>query len=484
VDSITISQGENECTKNTVHFTTTGPIRSGEQFELRRVTEGFPTLVTSVPAGIMRQMHDVTFLPRTNKDHRYTISSVRPGSPIVTSNHWDIRAADWTCGMPSALRTRVLHVWCPRGRDPLPLDIQGLLFDDSAGALSLANYFHEVSNGQTSLEELADVVQRPLSASAECGTTYDANIPVGAPVNRRGRWTGLPPADTRDEIHAILTEHNRDPSVGPPDRWIVIVDRSPVGGDNGVNVDGVPGAMVGGGGMYDSPRGSQNTILHELGHTYGAKHAGSIRCGDVNKPFPKGTIVDSCTTTPEDADDAVSLYGDRHDPMGNSGYHFSAFNKYLFGWIPPADVITVPMVEKRASSATVTLRDAAWAYGPRLVSIEYGTGAGPEYFFLEYRRAIGFNGPGMLSADNDVDPVSASVYIRYFPTRSLTCNGKPCLAVNSWASTYIQWRPAGSARGLIRLDTPPYWDPYRKIRVTMLSRSGRDTTLKIEHEAL
>lgn len=74
------------------------------------------------------------------------------------------------------------------------------------------------------------------------------------------------------------------------------------------------------------------TVPHELGHNFGAGHASTLSC-------PSG-IPSSCTGFVE--------YGDLYDPMGwnnNGTFHFTGYNKNLFGWLAPANVKQVNLSE-------------------------------------------------------------------------------------------------------------------------------------------
>jgi hypothetical protein len=81
-----------------------------------------------------------------------------------------------------------------------------------------------------------------------------------------------------------------------------------------------------------------------------------------------------------------------------------------------------------------------------ITGIAYGTAIGTEYFFLEYRRALGFNAPGLLGLDED--PVTSSVYIRYFPTRALSCGvATPCVTAADHVSTWLPYTPPEGRAG-------------------------------------
>jgi hypothetical protein len=473
--SITLTNISSSCNSNAINFRRTDPLGPSGKYELfRKETGGSYTRVKVVQGGVPNNILDTNFLPATGRTLTYYIRATPAGSTTaVQSNALSVVASASKCKAPTRMKVRLLRVSCdnagllsrPTGPD---------IFDTTAGAVSVANYFNEVSNGQFSFEGEDEVRTFYLSSGVACGTSYDPNVPASASGSNRGRWIGPYPAAFYDDVRTLI-EYLNDDDIGKPDHWLVVTNRALASLGGGLTADAVPVSYIGGGAFNDPDdyKKGFRDIIHEVGHSLGLWHAGSLRC--TNTAFPRSWNIDS--TCRSDPSNAMTAYGDWTDPMGVSGWHFNAYHKHLLGWIPTSDVRTVFLSSEEAYSNTVTLRDAAWADGPRLIKINYNSGT--EYFFLEYRRPLGYNASGMLGDDSR--PMSASVFITYVPTRALTCGAvTPCMDGGDQPVSFLPGRNPDVP--LIRMDKEPYWDPHRKIRITMLARSGRDTTLRIEHE--
>ena len=114
---------------------------------------------------------------------------------------------------------------------------------------------------------------------------------------------------------------------------------------------------------------SLNVIGHELGHTFGLYHAGSLDCGTVS-------IGGTCS---------VTEYGDPFDVMGNiSSMHFNAFQKNALKWITDASVST-----HVAGTATYTLNPIESPGGSHY-AVRIPAGPNRTYW-LEYRQPTGFD---------------------------------------------------------------------------------------------
>jgi M6 family metalloprotease-like protein len=110
-------------------------------------------------------------------------------------------------------------------------------------------------------------------------------------------------------------------------------------------------------------------IGHELGHTFGLYHAGSLDCGAA-------PIGGSCT---------VTEYGDPFDVMGNiSGMHFNAFQKNALLWIGASGVAT-----HTGGTASYTLAPIESPGGSKY-AVKIAAGPNRTYW-IEYRQPIGFD---------------------------------------------------------------------------------------------
>jgi hypothetical protein len=65
-------------------------------------------------------------------------------------------------------------------------------------------------------------------------------------------------------------------------------------------------------------------LVHELGHAFGLGHASGTRC----------------RTTPLQC--GIDATGDVFSPMGSGSLDFSAYEKFLLGWIPPQQQVSIP----------------------------------------------------------------------------------------------------------------------------------------------
>ncbi len=115
----------------------------------------------------------------------------------------------------------------------------------------------------------------------------------------------------------------------------------------------------------------EQVVAHEMGHGFGLQHAHSLDCGTV-------TLGTNCT---------VSEYGDLFDTMGQSSYHFGAYQKELLGWLgygssPPIKTVT--------ASGTYSI-DPYETTGSLPKALKIARGTTGAYFYVELRRAVGFD---------------------------------------------------------------------------------------------
>lgn len=119
-------------------------------------------------------------------------------------------------------------------------------------------------------------------------------------------------------------------------------------------------------------------VGHEMGHTFGLRHAHSLECG--------ASAVGSACTTWE--------YGDTIDIMGNTAAgHFSAFAKERLGWLNYQTQPTITTVQASGRYA-IEAYSATPGGLPKALKIPRGTDpttGATLWYFVEYRQPIGFD---------------------------------------------------------------------------------------------
>lgn len=123
---------------------------------------------------------------------------------------------------------------------------------------------------------------------------------------------------------------------------------------------------------------SLRTVGHELGHNFGLHHAKDLDCGT--------DIIDGRCISFE--------YGDALDIMGKSGItgHFNAFSKQQLGWLT-SEAGTIVTADSDGSYQLEPYETAPNGEA-KGIRVRRGTDAEtgePQWYYLEYRQAIGFD---------------------------------------------------------------------------------------------
>lgn len=207
-------------------------------------------------------------------------------------------------------------------------------------------------------------------------------------------------------------------------------------------------AYIGYGLAFIKQTSALSVISHELGHTFGLYHAGSLDCG-VNP------IGGTCT---------VSEYGDPFDVMGNSSaMHFSAFQKQTLKWISDASVTT-----HSSGVATYTLNPIETPGGSRY-AVRIPAGPNRTYW-LEYRQPLGFDS-GISAANADGAQVRIT---RPFETYCSGCdsysNDTELLDMKPGTTTFADAALATGSR---------FVDVYYGLAVDVLSRTASALTVRV-----
>jgi hypothetical protein len=418
----------------------------------RSINDGTATLVTTRNAPRV-EIFDRNYLPGSGNTYSYYVVAVSAGGSQRSSNTLSF-TANKLCNTGTSLSVGLLLVNC--GNKTLlegAADVEKHVFDETPGALSIQNYLKEASYGQFALEQEYTSNWTSLGID-QCTEQWDATAGDVAPL---GRWIGEYTAEFRQRVEEIV-EFRHVEGIRP-DLWAVVTNRSLRGEEGGGLVDKAPAIWIGGGHFYDSEKGKKD-FLHELGHHLGFAHTGSFLCSGTD-PFPASATVDTSVCSP-------GQYGGWSDPMGESGYHFSTYQKYLLGWIPAADVTTVKLTPGIRKLVRIDMRDNNNDYGTRVVQVKYGN----DTFMLEYRRPIGFN----RNWTGQTESIGVGVYVQYLPGRAVTCGAEtPCFGGRN-----DLWVPQGTELAYATLDRP-YYDPRRKLKVRLVSRDGRKAVVEVDY---
>ncbi|MBI4355059.1 MAG: hypothetical protein HY597_01230 [Candidatus Omnitrophica bacterium] len=212
---------------------------------------------------------------------------------------------------------------------------------------------------------------------------------------------------------------------------------------------GCPGggwAYVGGSEAWVQGSISTYIVAHELGHTFGAKHASSFSC--VDAAGLRVTLSAKCTT---------NAYGDPFDVMGNTPRQMNNFHKGQTGWLAPANTQTIaangqyrlaPIEQATTGVQTLVI--------PRTTS---------ESYYLEFRQPFGlFDTFGATSAVASgvslrLGPISYDILM---PSRLLDATP----ATTSFGDAAL---PVGGT----------FLDPVTGLRVTTVSIDSSGATVEV-----
>lgn len=196
---------------------------------------------------------------------------------------------------------------------------------------------------------------------------------------------------------------------------------------------------------------SHNVIAHEVGHSIpGAnlKHAAGLYYCNADYPFPWD--LDDLKTN------GCSLirYGDTYDTMaaGNS-FHFNAYMKLALGMLSNDQLITA---DSDGLYTVDQFERPSEGYKALVIPLHR-----ENFYIFEYRTPVGFDGPD-TPVYSPSSPPTDGILVRYRPDHF----------VGSDADTVWPY-------GLVLDEAAPFVDPYRGIRVDVISKDGQQAQLKV-----
>ena len=246
-----------------------------------------------------------------------------------------------------------------------------------------------------------------------------------------------------------------------PDLGKIIADMAPlVPPEAGQNVDGQilvlhgtgdAGSSAGSYKMISSRLGQSmiSTVVHEFGHSLASDtshlgHPGGWLC--TNAPVGPSLL------NPRTAGCQAYIYGyEPFDPLGSGTRHLMSYHKWLLGMIDAAQVITAE------EGATHDLSALAVSGGTKMLKIplywEY-------FYFVEYRKPIGLDDADLFPGSNNNQLPIDGVLVRL---RVMGPSGISSLAA---------YPPGQLNTPLVCKPGLPFVDPYRGIRIEVVSKSG------------
>jgi chitodextrinase len=184
-------------------------------------------------------------------------------------------------------------------------------------------------------------------------------------------------------------------------------------------------------------------LAHEVGHTMGVHHSGSLEC-TVNGARVTISSPDNC--------DRIE-YGDPFSVMGGTTRQWTNWNRAQVGWIPEKITIT--------RAGTYTVAPEEFSAQPRLLRVARGDG---NYFYFEFRQPSG-------AYDNfsATDPAVNGVLVRLAPDTTTVAQ-----------SALVDMTPATSTRNdAALLVGQTFSDPVSGISVTTTAVAPQGATIDV-----
>ncbi len=337
-------------------------------------------------------------------------------------------------------------------------------FVETGDPISMVRYFRQISYGASTLLPTYSPVQ-PLPQTR---AYYQQNDPSGR--------TQLIP-DALDLLDGQLGNSNYD--------IVVLMVPSYDSGLGGLgctafagpvsNFHGYSGKFAWLAGPNANSNGCYNFPLmrHELSHTYGFLHSGSIRCGTWLEDTPISLVdpiyLDQGNCGGLFPEPTWFVTSDLYDALGSHRGQVNAYWKVRAGWITPAQVVDVTVSQ---SVAIDELEKAS--NGTKAVRIPLGTDQDEQEmaYWVEYRTQ-----PIMLD-DNTLIRLSEQLQIRVNIPKALD-NFDQFQIGNT-----VYFDDVGIGKGQMQLALPgdTFSDPYRGISVRRTQNDDTDTIRKATAE--
>ncbi|WHR54019.1 cadherin-like domain-containing protein [Vibrio furnissii] len=200
-------------------------------------------------------------------------------------------------------------------------------------------------------------------------------------------------------------------------------------------------------------RFAADTVFHELGHNLGLYHANKKECGTA--------VTDGSNCT-------VTEYGDTLSAMGNATYttHFNSFHKEQLGWLDnrvvtlqSSGLVTLSVFEESDNSAPKTLK----------VLKGINASGNAEWYYIEYRQAVGFDGAFGTYYAHYLDGVRLREGTDNTPSSSLLLDTTPESATDEGSDWYdISLHPGQT-----------YQDAHNGISISVVSSDAASVTLEV-----
>lgn len=199
-------------------------------------------------------------------------------------------------------------------------------------------------------------------------------------------------------------------------------------------------------------------IIHELGH--------SISVTDHYLGHPGGWLspdapVGPSLLKPQAGGCQAYIYGyDPFDPMGSGTRHFMSYNKWHLGMIGPHQVTNAE------EGVEYDIEALAATGGLKMIKIPLDGGY---FYFAEYRKPIGLDGTDLFQGSNHGKAPIDGVLVRIR------------MVGQSPYTTLLAYPPGSTAAPLVCNPGQPFEDPYRGIRIEVVSKTGTTARVKFDY---